>query len=180
MRSYDYARRTGVEEISWERFAQLAAVLAEQLAAEGVEAVVGTTRAGLFPATAVACALRLMLYPISVSRRVDDRVIHSQPVWHVDVSNEVAGKVIAVVDEIADSGETLKIIADRVTEKGARRVISAALVCHTWANPRPDRTGWVTDAFVIFPWDRQVYQDGRWQEHPEITEGLRLQAKRGK
>ena len=55
MKSYDYSQRKGVEEISWERFASLAATLAERLAVEEIEAVVGVARAGLFPATAVAC-----------------------------------------------------------------------------------------------------------------------------
>src|SRR6185369_1744854 len=65
MQSYDYANRQGIDEISWERFASLAAVLAERLI--GIDAVVGIARAGLFPATAVACALRRELYPVRVT-----------------------------------------------------------------------------------------------------------------
>src|SRR5512139_1940342 len=113
---YDYSHRKGIEVVTWERFMALSAVLAERLAAEGVQAIVGTARSGLFPATAVACSLRKMLYPAAVSRRVDDQVLHASPVWHVDVSAEVAGKVVAVVDEIADSGETLALLARRALE----------------------------------------------------------------
>ncbi len=58
MRSYDYANRIGVEEITWERFPALAARLTVALAAHNVDMVLGIARAGLFPATAVACALR--------------------------------------------------------------------------------------------------------------------------
>jgi uncharacterized protein len=86
MQSYAYAHRQGVERISWERFAQLAGVLVEQLAAQGVTAVVGIARAGLFPATAVACALRRDLHPVQVSRRVNDEVRFEQPVWYVNES----------------------------------------------------------------------------------------------
>ncbi|MEI2611615.1 MAG: hypothetical protein V9G20_23520 [Candidatus Promineifilaceae bacterium] len=56
MQSYDYRQRQGVEDVSWEQFAQLTATLTEKLA--GAETIVGIARAGLFPATAVACALR--------------------------------------------------------------------------------------------------------------------------
>jgi hypothetical protein len=35
----------------------------------------------------------------------------------------------------------------------------------------------VTDALVIFPWDKQVYQDGKWQAHPELADALKLQHK---
>src|SRR5689334_22815742 len=107
MQSYDYAHRTGVDEISWDRFAQLAAGLAEQLAGCEIDAVVGIARAGLFPATAVACAMRRDLYPVRISRRVQDVVAHEHPVWVVDVAEAVAGKCVAVVDEMADTGETL-------------------------------------------------------------------------
>jgi hypoxanthine phosphoribosyltransferase len=172
MQSYDYAHRTGVEEISWDRFAQLAAALSEQLAAFELDAVVGIARAGLFPATAVACALRRDLYPVRVSRRVQDIVTHDHPVWLVGVAEAVAGKRVAVVDEMADTGETLALVAQRVRERGARDVVTASLVRHSWANPAPDRVALTTDALVIFPWDRQVFLDGRWQTHPELAAAL--------
>jgi uncharacterized protein len=175
MQSYNYAHRTGVEEIDWSRFGQLAATLAEGLAAFNVEVVVGIARAGLFPATAVACTLRRELYPVRVTRRVNDQVIYPQPIWKVDVSPEVAGKVVAVVDEMADTGESLALVATRVAELGAVRVIMASLVAHSWAHPRPEVIALLTDALVIFPWDKQVYTDGQWQPHPELAEALRLQ-----
>ncbi len=54
MQSYDYDQRQGVEEVSWEQFAQLAAALTEKLA--GLETIIGIARARLFGATAVARA----------------------------------------------------------------------------------------------------------------------------
>ncbi len=175
MQPYDYAHREGVDEITWERFAELAAVLAEKLAAHHVDTIVGIARAGLFPATQVALMLRGELYPVRVTRRVADIVTHQHPVWKVDVSPEVAGRNVAVVDEIADSGETLRLVADRVRERGAASVITASLVSHSWADPRPDVVALVSDAFVIFPWDKRAYMNGEWRMHPEVEEGLRLQ-----
>jgi hypoxanthine phosphoribosyltransferase len=175
MKSYDYSHRKGVEEISWERFARLAETLAERLAVEDIEIVVGIARAGLFPATAVACALRKELFPVRITRRLNDQVTYQQPVWKVDVSKEVEGRVVAVIDEIADTGETLRLVAQRVREQGARRAITAGLVSHSWANPAPDYVALATDALVIFPWDKQVYQAGQWQFHPELADALKLQ-----
>ena len=173
--SYDYATRKGVDEISWERFAELARVLAEKLATRQVEVVVGTARAGLFPATAVACSLRRELYPVRITRRLNDEVVYDKPVWKVDVAPDVAGKVVVVVDEIADTGETLALVAERVREKGATEVITATLISHSWAKPMPDATALVTDALVLFPWDREVWLDGRWQPHPELASALNAQ-----
>jgi len=175
MKSYDYAQRKGVEEISWERFASLSASLAEKLAAEGIEVVVGIARAGLFPATALACALRIEFFPVRITRRLNDRVTFQQPVWKVDVSKEIGGKIVAVVDEIADTGQTLRLVTQRVREQGATRVITACLVSHSWTDPVPDQVALVTDALVIFPWDKKVYQTGQWQVNPELAEALKLQ-----
>jgi hypoxanthine phosphoribosyltransferase len=177
MHSYDYAHRQGVREISWEEFAALSARLAEELAEAGVEAIVGIARAGLFPATAVACNLRREMYPARVTRRVNDKVVHKSPVWKVPVSPEVKGQVVAVVDEIADTGETLALVANSIRENGAVRVVTACLVSHTWASPAPDMSVLITDAFVIFPWDRLVLIEGEWQPHPEIVAALKAQGK---
>ncbi len=175
MQSYDYDHRQGVREISWEEFAALAAQLAEQLEPAAIEIVIGIARAGLFPATAVACSLRRELYPVRVTRRVNDEVAFKTPVWRVPVTQDVAGKVVAVVDEIADTGETLAMVADAVRAQGAARVVTACLVRHSWARPAPDACALVSDALVIFPWDRRVLLDGQWQPHPEIVSALKAQ-----
>jgi hypoxanthine phosphoribosyltransferase len=175
MKSYDYAHRQGVKEIAWDEFAAMSARLAEELDKAGVEVIVGIARAGLFPATAVACSLRRELYPVRVTRRVNDEVTYASPVWKVPVSPEVSGKVVAVVDEITDTGETLVIAAQAVLERGAVRVVTACLVSHTWANPAPDVCALVSDALVIFPWDRRVLMGGEWRPHPEIVAALKAQ-----
>jgi len=174
-RSYDYAHRAGVHEVTWSQFGELAALLAERIASYTPDMVIGIARAGLFPATAVACSLRRELYPVRVTRRVNDKVTFDHPVWRVDAPAGVAGRRVVVVDEMADSGETLALVAGRVRDRGAAHVVTASLVAHSWAAPSPDVAALVTDAFVIFPWDAQVYVDGAWQRHPEIVEGLRLQ-----
>lgn len=177
MQSYDYANRQGIEEISWERFAALSAQLAELLAATGVEIIVGVARAGLFPATAVACALRRELYPVRVTRRLNDEVAFAQPIWRVGIPEAVTGKVVAVVDEIADTGETLVMVAEAARAQGAAHVVTATLVSHTWAKPMPDAVALVSDALVLFPWDQQVYLEGAWRPHPELTAAIEAQGR---
>lgn len=175
MQPYDYACRKGVRPVSWEEFAALSRQLAERLDRAGVDAVVGIARAGLFPATAVACSLRREMFPVRVTRRLNDAVTFSAPVWRVPVPPDVAGRAVAVVDEIADTGETLAVVAEQVRKAGAARVITACLASHTWASPAPDLSAVVTDELVIWPWDQQVLVDGRWQLHPEIADALRAQ-----
>jgi hypoxanthine phosphoribosyltransferase len=175
MKSYDYAQRKGIEEISWERFGELYRAIVEWLGDKRIDIVIGIARAGLFPATAVACALRRELYPVRLTRRVNDIVQYESPIWRVDVSSMVTGQRVAVIDEIADSGETLALVASRALERGARQVWTVSLVAHSWADPQPDFTARVSDALVIFPWDKQVYSAGNWQLHPEIDAAIKAQ-----
>jgi hypoxanthine phosphoribosyltransferase len=177
VKSYDYAHRDGVRPISWDEFVTLSGQLAEALDKEGVEVIVGIARAGLLPATLLSCMLRRELFPVRVTRRVNDEVHFAAPVWKVPVSPEVAGKVVAVVDEIADTGESLALVADAVRQQGASRVLTACLVRHSWANPAPTFSVITSDEFVIFPWDQRVYMQGKWQPHPEIMAGLAAQNK---
>jgi hypothetical protein len=171
-RPYDYASRQGVYEMDWDEFAELADRLAELLEPENIETVVGLARAGLFPATSVAISLRKELYPARISRRFKDEVRFETPQWRVPISADVAEKVVAVIDEMADTGETLELAEAEAYAKGARRVVTASLVAHTWADPMPDHVALVTDALVLFPWDREVLVDGAWMPHPELEDAL--------
>lgn len=177
-RPYDYANRRGVRFLGWEEVAALGQALAERLEAEPPEIVVGVARAGLFPAFVIASALRRDLRLVRLSRRVDDRVRFEHPVWQVPVPPEVAGKVVAVVDEIADTGETLEVLRRSAVERGAARVVTATLVAHSWAQPRPDAVALVTDELVVFPWDARILVDGRWVTHPEVEAGIAAQRSR--
>jgi hypoxanthine phosphoribosyltransferase len=176
MKSYAYDRRKGIRNLSWDDFASLGAHLAEQIERSGVEVVVGIARAGLFPAVLVACSLRKEMFPVRLTRRLNDEVVYEDPVWRTPLTADLSGKVVAVVDEIADTGQTLKLVADAARQRGAALVKTACLVSHTWADPAPDFTVLVTDELVVFPWDQRVLIDGLWQPHPEILAAIQAAA----
>lgn len=169
---YDYTTREGGLVLSWQDFDALTRKVVEGIAAQGVELIVGVARAGLLPATAAATALDCDLIPVRVSRRVNRQVVYETPQWKVDVSDDVAGRVVAVIDEMASTGESIAVVAARCLEKGALKVVTAALCAHTWANPMPNVVGLVSDAMVVFPWDRYNYLNGEWVDNPEIIEAF--------
>ena len=175
MKSYAYTHRVGVRQITWEDFATLARQLAELLEPYQPQVILGVARAGLFPATAVACSLRCEYFPVRLTRRLNDEVRYDQPVWKVPVPSDVRGRIVAVVDEIADTGQTLAMVAESAGVLGATQVVTACLVSHTWADPSPHVSALVSDEFIVFPWDEQVLVDGKWITHPEIEAGLKAQ-----
>jgi hypoxanthine phosphoribosyltransferase len=177
MKGYDYAHRVGVRHISWDDFASLAYKLTELLEPYQPQVVLGIARAGLFPGTLVACSLRCEFFPIRLTRRVNDRVVYDQPLWKTPIPPDVAGKVVVVIDEIADTGKTLSMAAETTTALGAIKVVTASLVSHSWAEPAPQVASLVSDEFIIFPWDEQVLEHGRWITHPEIEIGITAQSR---
>ncbi len=72
MRPYDYAHRTGVRQLGWDDFSSLSARLAELVEPLHPGLILGIARAGLFPATQVAGSLRRELFPICLTRRLND------------------------------------------------------------------------------------------------------------
>ena len=78
---------------------------------------------------------------------------------------------------VADAGERALIerIRTRVPPGGSSLVVG---IGDDAAVAMPDRGALqvlTTDALVVFPWDKQVYQDGQWQIHPELVGALALQ-----
>jgi hypoxanthine phosphoribosyltransferase len=175
MKIYDYAHRFGVRRLTWDDFANLARRLAELIEPYQPQVILGVARAGLFPATAVACSLRREYFPIRLTRRVNDVVAYDIPVWKIPVPAEVEGKIVVVVDEIADTGQTLAMVAERTRALGAVQVVTGSLVSHSWSDPFPQVTTLVSDEFIVFPWDQQVLVGGKWIIHPEIEAGLKAQ-----
>ena len=177
MKSYDYAHRLGIRHISWDNFAYLARSLTELVEPFQPQIILGIARAGLFPATLVACSLRCEFFPIRLTRRMNDQVVNAQPVWKTTVPPDVAGKMVVVIDEIADTGSTLAMAGQAALASGAAQVVTASLVSHSWANPAPQVTSLISDEFIIFPWDEQVLVHGKWVTHPEIESGIKAQTR---
>lgn len=175
MSNYEYRERRGIERITWERFEALTRQLATAIAPWGPELILGIARGGLFPATLLSYTLRRELYPIRLTRRFEDQVVRRVPSWLVRPPAKVNRRKVLLVDEIADSGVTLDVAAMEVRSMGAADVRTVALYAHSWADPRPDYVGLVSDALLMNPWDREILQDGTFVMHPEYDAAIRAQ-----
>lgn len=175
MQPYDYGHRVGVEAISWERFETLVRQLALQAERDDPQIILGIARGGLFPATMLSLILRRELYAVRLTRRTNDTVVRRTPTWLARPPDKVRGRRVLIVDEIADSGQTIAVAADEARRMGASHVRTAVLYAHTWAAPRPDYVALTSDALILNPWDREVLVNGRFVTHPELAAALRMQ-----
>jgi hypoxanthine phosphoribosyltransferase len=145
------------------------------------ELILAIGRGGFYPGTLLAHLMRIEIFPVRVSRRIDDVVVYAKPRWHVRPPDRVAGKRVLVVDEIAGTGQTLAMVAAESGRLGAAEVRTAVLYAHPADNrgdkglAYPDYVGILSDALFLNPWDREVLVDGVFQWHPEYTAALSLQ-----
>lgn len=170
---YDYANRQGILPVSWDDFHGLCKGLAQAAAPWQPEIVLAVGRGGYYPGALIAHILRLELYPVRLSRRVRDEIVHDQPQWSIRPPDAVRGQRALVVDEISSTGETLLMVKTEAERLGAREVRTAVLYAHTRGAGVPDYVGLISDALILNPWDREIYAGGQFQIHPEYAGALR-------
>jgi hypothetical protein len=176
-------RNEGFRELTWGGFDALAQALAKKLAAYDPELVIGIVKGGLFVGSALAGFLRREFIPVRLAKRSRDRERLS-PGVRSEVPPEVKGKRVLVVDDVVQSGETLRQATAAIAAAGAIEVRSAALVVHR-SHPkarsagrgeadkvakakdnRPDWFALVTDDLVVFPWDYELRAVGASDQDP--------------
>lgn len=170
---YSYESRTGVRAIDWNEFYAICKGLALAVEEFRPEVIVGIAKGGLYAATLLAHFFRVDIAPVSVTRRIDDRVVADDPFWRIRPDAAlVAGKRVLVVDEIAGSGKTVGLVREEMERLGAAEVQVALAFAHSWGIDAAEYIGLVSDDFLCLPWGREIIQEGAFVMHPEYAHGL--------
>lgn len=169
---YDYSTRRGIWPISWNDFHGLVKALAVAVGPWQPEIILPIGRGGYYPGSLLSHILQVEIFPVRLSRRELDVVVHQSPLWIVEPPPIVAGRRVLVVDEMCSSGETITIVRDRAFELGSAAVRTAVLYAHTWGAEVPDYIGTITDKLIMNPWDREIWADGDFRFHPEYVGAL--------
>jgi len=116
--------------------------------------IVGIAMGGLIPAVVLADLLGLEVDAVGAKfyRGVGEK--RDRPHITQDVSVDLKGKTVLLVDDVADSGRTLKVVRDYVLARGARGLVICTLHYKPWSIVRPDIHVEETEAWIIYPWDR--------------------------
>lgn len=169
---YDYENRQGTLPISWNDFHGICRALAKAAWSYQPDLILPIGRGGFYPGTLLSHLLRAEVYPIRVSRRVGDVVVHDEPQWIMRPPELVKDRRALVVDEISSTGETLEMVKAELYRMGAQEVRSAVLYAHSGGAEVPDYIGIISDALIMNPWDREICQGGEIIPHPEYVSAL--------
>jgi hypoxanthine phosphoribosyltransferase len=77
-----------------------------------------------------------------------------RPVVTQPISEDIAHKNILVVDDVADTGESLLVALEHVRERGAGRIRTVTIYYKPHSKFKPDFFAETTPEWIIFPWER--------------------------
>src|SRR5438132_8970682 len=141
----------------WDDVYDMMIELARQIKGIGYlpQIIVGVSR-GSWPTTRIMSDLleNANLANIKVEFYTNIGVTAERPKITQPVTSGVAGKRVLVVDDVADSGRSLRVTVKHLARKGAREI----RVCTLYLKPKsvfkPNHYARTTSKWVIFPWER--------------------------
>ncbi|MGA3191449.1 MAG: phosphoribosyltransferase [Candidatus Bathyarchaeia archaeon] len=144
------------EAPSWNQIYDMLLDLADTIRKDGFkpDMIVGVSRGGWPPARVLS---DLLSNPNLANVRVEFYLgvgeTKSEPALTQPISVAVAGKRVLIVDEVADTGKTLKLVKEHIIEQGAVEARTATVYCKPWSTVKPDYHSKETSDWIIFPWE---------------------------
>lgn len=155
-----------VFDLSWDLFGELCRALALRVYREyDPDIVIGIATAGVIPAAVIADILQVDFFSMKISRNVEGRPASSEPMLLSTAPVQAAGQRALLVDEITTSGDTLRLALATLRDVGPAEIRTAACFCRP-SGYAPDYHALVTDDLIVFPWDRQIIEEGHFVVHP--------------
>lgn len=153
-------------DLSWEMFGELCRALALRVARQyDPDLVVGIARAGVIPGAVIASILRVDFHSMKISRRDGDEQVRERPAILSAAPLAARDCRVLVVDEIASSGETLRMALSSLRNVGPTELRTATCFVRPHGY-KPDYFALETDQTIIFPWDRKIFQDDQLVVNP--------------
>ena len=117
-----------------------------------VDVVVGVARGGLFSALILADRLGAEFDSIRVKSYSDGSL--QEPKLISDVTKDLHGKTVVVVDDVSDRGETFNFVVNHLKDRYLPKdVKTASLFIKPWTKFTPDVYVSETKSFIVFPWE---------------------------
>jgi hypothetical protein len=142
--------------LSWSDIQRLTEELAESVKKSGFkpDLIVAVSRGGFDPARILCDQLgirRLASVQIEYYTGVDQKCGSPQVVY--PLNSDVPGLKVLVVDDVSDTGSSLRTAMEHVADRGASEVRVATLHVKPWTTFRPDYYAAEVDAWIVYPWE---------------------------
>ena len=163
--------------VTWEKLVEDTAALAGRLGRGKFDAIVAIARGGLVVARLLSDLLgvkRVASLQIEYYRGVNEREKAPRVIGGLGIS--VRGLNVLVVDDVADTGETLKLAVNYLRELGAGHVASCTLYVKPWCKFKPDYYAETVEEWIVFPYEHaetaSYLLERGWSYEQIASEGL--------
>lgn len=147
---------TDYEIVSWDQAYQMTFYLFEKMVEERYfpEIIVGIARGGWIPARLLAdfygnrrtANIKIEFYD-NTTRASDDPIITQE------ISENVEGKVVLIVDDVVDSGKSLEAAIEHIKLKNPKEIKSATLYYKKHSIITPNYFIKETQSWIVYPWE---------------------------
>ncbi len=141
---------------TWNQVYGMLLNLAEKIRKNGFDPdiIVGVSRGGWPPARVLSDLLdNPNLANVKAEFYLGVAETKGEPVITQPVSMTVVGKKVLIVDEVADTGKSLKLVKEHITAEGAVEVKVATVYYKPWSIVKPDYYEKETSRWIVFPWE---------------------------
>ncbi|UCH57833.1 MAG: phosphoribosyltransferase [Candidatus Bathyarchaeota archaeon] len=141
---------------SWDDIQRLSEAVAAKVMEHGYEPdlIVAVSRGGFDPARIMCDQLMVRrLASVQVEYYNDVGSTTDVPRIIYPLNADVNGLKILVVDDVSDTGTSLKAAKEHVESRGATEVRVATLHIKPWTTLKPDYHAAETDAWIVYPWE---------------------------
>ncbi len=146
--------------MGWHEFEKAVSALAMVLKQEyDPDLIVGVARGGLIPAVRLSHLMgdkMLRIIHVKYYKGVDLR--KKKPELLADVGS-LHGKVL-LVDDVADTGATLRFLVKHIRDRGAKQVKVATIAWKPRSHFKPDFYVYETNKWIVFPWEEVPIKRG--------------------
>jgi hypoxanthine phosphoribosyltransferase len=118
------------------------------------DVIVGVSRGGWIPARVLADFLEITdLATVGVEFYVGVAETRNEPVLTQQVSADVKGRKALLVDDVADTGKSMRLAIEHLRQQGATEIRVATVYYKPFSMIKPDFYEKETRRWVVFPWD---------------------------
>lgn len=167
-----------LQVISWEKLASDVERLAEAVRGGDFDAIVAVARGGLVVARLLSDILdvkRLITLQVEYYEDIGKR--GRKPRIIGELGSEVGGMALLVVDDIADTGDTLNTVKEHLRNAGAARITTCTLYVKPWCTYKPDYYVETVEKWIVFPYEHaetaRSLLEGGWSYQQLLSEGIR-------
>lgn len=141
---------------TWKQIYNMLLNLAEKIRKNGFkpDIIVGVSRGGWPPARVLSDLLgNPNLANVKAEFYLGVAETKGEPTLTQPVSTDVASRKVLIVDEVADSGKSLKLVKEHVIKEGACEVKIVTIYYKPWSIVIPDYYEKETSRWIVFPWE---------------------------